>query len=314
MKLIKHIDVKLGLADGLAGSILLNFLISHNNGCLKSRERGESQLDKLTDHIDSTEDISFANGLMGIGWLIEFCAQNNLLYINSDQILEDIEDIIYRHTLTKIYCKQIEVDKFLELINYYQIRSLSRNQNEVFYRKMPIFKLLNTLVNRLCKEILIGETHFQNLENKIRIMLKMSYLRSTCMSERLMMNNFYPTMEQTLSFFEENCDEVAIKGQISLSQYYELAVLLSLTIKQFINSSWRMRIEEICVNLAAKFVLIGLNTILESDENIFLNQIYRIPILSEEMLNNIAKSNRSLFICILTNYRLKLIGNLAPSS
>lgn len=87
----------IGLYTGIAGQCLLmaqNYLISKDPVFL---ERCYSHLDLLCKHIESDKDIicSFASGIAGCGWIIQYLADNDIIDSDTDSILDEIDEVLY---------------------------------------------------------------------------------------------------------------------------------------------------------------------------------------------------------------------------
>ena len=84
----------LGLENGRCGLVLLNFLLSEKDE--KYKERAFIHLNYLLDHVYESTSLSFNEGLMGIGWTLEFLTQNQYISNSCDNLLHEIDDIIYK--------------------------------------------------------------------------------------------------------------------------------------------------------------------------------------------------------------------------
>lgn len=164
-----------GLLNGLSGEALRLFL-SKNEACHK---KGMALLDFIAENIFSCEDYSFENGITGFGWLIAFLHQEEYLHINSDEILEDVDDQIYKMTLADLGQDEPSIDQILGLVNYFLIRHRNSNVEENFYRKFAHSECLNLLFNYLICYIenCIHGTHITFYEFNIccKILLKLGY-------------------------------------------------------------------------------------------------------------------------------------------
>src|SRR5215475_16042885 len=58
--------------------------------------KARNLLDELSGNIGNVKGLGFADGLAGIGWGIEWLVQNNYVDANTDEILEDLDDELYR--------------------------------------------------------------------------------------------------------------------------------------------------------------------------------------------------------------------------
>lgn len=85
-----------GLLNGKAGMAIVNYLAARYTGDEQFREKGLALLNEIADAIDTIQQLDFATGIAGIGWAIEWLAQEQLLTdTNTDEILGDIDDTLY---------------------------------------------------------------------------------------------------------------------------------------------------------------------------------------------------------------------------
>lgn len=85
-----------GLFEGKAGRAILLYLISRYNQQDGLKDNALTLLDEISDEIANIDYLGFANGLAGIGWAVEWTAQNGFLEINTDEILDDIDNTLYK--------------------------------------------------------------------------------------------------------------------------------------------------------------------------------------------------------------------------
>jgi len=84
---------------GLAIPLYLSAAISGNEDTLC---RAKRHLDAISESIGTLTSPSFGEGLAGIGWAVEVLVQNNLLPdVDTDEILSDIDDFIYKDVTSK---------------------------------------------------------------------------------------------------------------------------------------------------------------------------------------------------------------------
>ncbi len=93
-KLKEPID-NIGLFKGQAGICLALFESSSKDKSLN--ETAEQLLDNICSKIDKIEDISFSNGISGIGWVICRLHAKGFIEGDIDEILFDIDASIYRY-------------------------------------------------------------------------------------------------------------------------------------------------------------------------------------------------------------------------
>lgn len=86
----------LGLISGKTGIGVAYFILSNYAKDQTLSDKGFDVFDAITENIANINEINFANGLAGIGWAIEWLAQNDFFEVNTDEILEDVDNAIYK--------------------------------------------------------------------------------------------------------------------------------------------------------------------------------------------------------------------------
>lgn len=120
--------INIGLYTGTTGQLLVHLLMQKYDH-MNNRAKISNCIEKISNNIHLINDLSFENGITGLGWALEWCTQHDLLNINSDEILADIDDLLYRNT---VYSSEYTVS-FNELIgyaNYFYRRALSHNKGQ----------------------------------------------------------------------------------------------------------------------------------------------------------------------------------------
>lgn len=87
-------STSLGLENGRCGLVLSTFLLSEKDE--RYKERALIHLNYLLKHVYESTSLSFNEGLMGIGWALEFLTQNQYISSSCDGLLHEIDDIIYK--------------------------------------------------------------------------------------------------------------------------------------------------------------------------------------------------------------------------
>lgn len=122
----------IGLYTGSTGSLLITLLQNSYRGT-GGYEDPSLFLEHIWQNIQSENHLSFDCGIPGIGWALEWCNQNQLLDINSDEVLSDIDDFLYRKTVYGSI-QQLPLMDLIGMSNYFYIRALSLNKGQSRYR------------------------------------------------------------------------------------------------------------------------------------------------------------------------------------
>lgn len=105
-EIIHHLILKspflkdLGLITGKMGIALMFHIYGNRKQSHIYSDFANELLIDIWNEIDSHIKLNFANGLCGIGWGIEFLVQNNYIEGNTNEICEDIDQIIQNESLT----------------------------------------------------------------------------------------------------------------------------------------------------------------------------------------------------------------------
>jgi lantibiotic modifying enzyme len=90
----------LGLLNGKMGiSIFFYKYGSYLDNKIYTDYAGEL-IDEIYEEVNTNTSIDFANGLAGIGWGIEYLAKHKYIESNTDEALEDMDNVIYRSLLS----------------------------------------------------------------------------------------------------------------------------------------------------------------------------------------------------------------------
>lgn len=150
-RLEQKCTTELGLIGGKLGLALFYFTLPQ-----EYHQRGYELLDHISDHITEVDNGSFSNGLAGIGWGIEWTVQKELLSANTDDILRDLDDELYKK-LVYAYATHISLsDGSLAQGMYFTSRLKSRNFkthrfNQVVHQE-SIFLIVEEIAEALSTE------------------------------------------------------------------------------------------------------------------------------------------------------------------
>lgn len=150
-----------GLFDGKAGLAIFLYKYAQLYKDNNVRELADVFLNDICNDIGNIEAIDFANGLTGIGWMLEYLSQNNLVAINTNPLLNN-----WDHSLFLIPSQRLGVlDLNSQLFGngLYYLKRLNDNSgpndpNHLFNRQIALFLLDE------CEKLLVNK---QFLNDKI---------------------------------------------------------------------------------------------------------------------------------------------------
>jgi len=88
-----------GLLNGKMGiTIFFYHYAQYTDNKLYEDYAGEL-IDEIYEEISTSTPVNFENGLTGIGWGIEYLVKNGFVQADTDEALEEIDNIIYKHRI-----------------------------------------------------------------------------------------------------------------------------------------------------------------------------------------------------------------------
>ena len=85
-----------GLLSGKLGVALFLFQYSRLSNNSFYEELASTLIDEAFDSIETVNTIDFDKGLTGIGWGIEYLIQNGFVDGDSNEILEELDNVIFK--------------------------------------------------------------------------------------------------------------------------------------------------------------------------------------------------------------------------
>lgn len=129
--LIKSIESTNGnnfsLYEGAAGQAIVLFLLSLHCKDKSLSDKASALLDAIADNIAKPGDLNFANGLAGIGWAVEWVDTNDFLKIDTNEVLEDMDTILYRSVVFSEENKLSLAEGLIGKLFYFWSRHVTRN-------------------------------------------------------------------------------------------------------------------------------------------------------------------------------------------
>lgn len=176
----------LGLYEGRMGLCICYFILAKITNTQKYHSLAKETLTEVQESIDTVNEFGFAKGLAGIGWGVEWLAQNKLLKANTDLVLEELDDILYQSI---VYSKDINIsmaDGATGKAMYFLYRLQSRNSNQLRYKMICNLEcltllsdeisdtLLDTNVGKLVKIHDISESQLLEIAQALILMLRIN--------------------------------------------------------------------------------------------------------------------------------------------
>ncbi|WP_270087401.1 hypothetical protein [Sphingobacterium sp. SYP-B4668] len=185
-------------------------------------EKSTSLLDDWADQVVASGNHEFDRGLLGLGWLINFLIHEQIIEGDADEILEDMDDTIYKLTIKEVLNSEVNVHNMLEFVTYYQQR-LIYTSSAHFYRRFTHHECMKLLVDKLNAYLIKADLSNQCLSEITDIMQKYSFLLKTCLNEKLLEAVFYKVFEELITYYENDLNEIdqsnVLKLGIAAKQY-----------------------------------------------------------------------------------------------
>lgn len=304
----KRLD--LGIKSGLANKILCGFVLGGISGDVGLKGNSEKLLDQLGEEMVNLTDYTFNTGLTGIGWMIEYCAQQSFLDINTDDVLEDLDDNCYKRTLINLSNKFYDIDELLGLTIYHLIRSKSKNVGTHYYRQFIHIECVKLLARHLNKYLTENLKKIENgkslsmdkLNDITKVMLKISHLVGQTKLEKIFEKTFYATIDNFSSFYQN-----ILSGECSenteIAMHRSICFNLLMVVTQYDHPIWVAefesyfnRLNEIQINLDGSY----------NEKQKILEEMFNNSKIANSKLPywlNLAKG-RELLSFFLSNYSL----------
>ncbi|WP_316820458.1 hypothetical protein [Pedobacter gandavensis] len=218
-------------------SILSQLILPENK-----KKQSNDLFDNWVEGIIKKDQYTFNDGIIGLGWLVAFLIEKQQIEGNVDEILEDVDDNLYKFTLKTILDEQTEIDQILVLIEYYHQRLFDIKSKAGFYRRFSYYENMKLLLEKL--NTILGEPITDdNLNLKIRVLLKYSHLIQTCIPETLIEVPFYQQIERLINYFQE-LEPAPASDELTIN-----LLKLSMCAKQYENPYWVEKVNEIYAKL-----------------------------------------------------------------
>jgi len=167
-RIIQNNDIKSdnnGILYGTTGMCIFLYHLSRQTNNHEFELLADDFLDKVFANLNTMAPADFENGLAGIGWGIEYLLQNNFAEGNADEILEEVDNKIFR-VLNEDNHNSFELGNGLTGYLLYLINRL-KNKSEPFSLTQRINReLLFLTINKIDELVIdqfptiIKEMHF----------------------------------------------------------------------------------------------------------------------------------------------------------
>lgn len=137
-----------GLMHGNVGMCIFFYHLARKTNNPDYEKIAGDLLDKAFENITPSAIADFENGLAGIGWGIEYLVQNNFVEGETDEILGDVDDKIFRE-LSKNYNPTFELDNGLTGFLLYIIYRLKNKKGTLSMAQRINRELFILTINKI---------------------------------------------------------------------------------------------------------------------------------------------------------------------
>lgn len=247
------------------------------------KNRNKAVIDDWAKEVVEREFYDFEFGIIGLGWLIGYLIDTKYMEGNADEILEDIDDLVYKLTIREVTQQDNNIDSLLYHITYYQHR-LSSKSSIQFYGSFTHLECTKLLLGKL-NHFLLNDPRLspEGVSTQLKVILKYTYLVKVCLSESLVEEALYFAIERLITFFEQ---------QQNLDAYLIDLAKLYIAVRQYGNSHWENKL---------KIILDGFVKTLHFEQSGWVQMAYDKKWNRERLLNlvtNDVENTFFLFECI----------------
>lgn len=146
----------IGLLGGKTGIAIFFYRYARYTGDKVYEDYAGELLDEVFGEINQNTPVDFANGLMGIGWGIEYLAKNGYVEADTDEVLAETDNRVYGSSLRRPFLLD-SGDSLFGYGLYFVTRLMGREDDERFesmFIKQHIIYLIDD-----CERILIHEQY-----------------------------------------------------------------------------------------------------------------------------------------------------------
>lgn len=154
-----------GLMIGKTGLIIFYYHLARTTNNPDYEKTADELLESVYANISTSSTVDFGNGLSGIGWGIEYLVQNHFAEGDTDQILEEVDNKIFRFLNEETHVS-FELDTGLTGILFYLISRLKKRKEPLSMAQQINRELFFLIINKIDECVtaqfpdMVKELHF----------------------------------------------------------------------------------------------------------------------------------------------------------
>ncbi len=144
-----------GLLNGKMGIAIFFYHYSRYKKNKIYEDYAGELVDEIYEEINTSTPVNFENGLTGIGWGIEYLVKNGFVQADTDEALEEVDNIVYRNSLYRPFLLESGKDLFgygLYFLARLRERGSDNNNLKTLFKKQHLIYLTDD-----CERILINK-------------------------------------------------------------------------------------------------------------------------------------------------------------
>ena len=144
-----------GLLNGKMGIAIFFYHYSRYSKNKIYEDYAGELVDEIYEEINTSTPVNFENGLTGIGWGIEYLVKNGFVQADTDEALEEVDNIVYRNSLYRPFLLESGKDLFgygLYFLTRLTGKGYDDNNIKTLFKKQHLIYLTDD-----CERILINK-------------------------------------------------------------------------------------------------------------------------------------------------------------
>lgn len=146
-----------GLTNGVSGMAMICYWLFRMTGRHHFKEMGWQILEELSGNMDELQRLPPAEGLAGIGWMIEWLSQNGFLDdTDTDEVLGDIDEALYLRVISRGSNGGVQLQQAIGSLRYFIRRSAKIDLGKAGSRHAHHKLWIGLLIDEIRKKIPIA--------------------------------------------------------------------------------------------------------------------------------------------------------------
>gem|GEM_PF-4913458 len=171
--------------------------------------------------------MSLCDGLVGLGWLLEYCYHRKLISFDTNRTLHDMDDLFYKRVMSLLGSDGFRSEETFHLLLYYHRRTKNGRYHHHVHRNHSILPCLRLLIYRTDQYLL--STNIEQTVGDVYISLIL--LKYACIAKDLQVGNFNAILADHLAGY---CQYLENKASISYHDSLSFFIR-AISLRSFIN-------------------------------------------------------------------------------